>query len=149
MSAWSSLRYRSKVLPIGCPALLKPKSSLGKPQSASVSPLCPQFRTPIQRAHPSWDIWGERLRLLATAIYVDANRLENDEPNLSTKIPDHYLVDVKLSGAYGPATWSAEVHNLFDKDYFNFGVVSTTNPKRFNTFPQPGRTFLVRAGVVF
>ncbi len=80
---------------------------------------------------------------------MDANRLENDEPNLSTKIPDHYLVDVKLSGAYGPATWSAEVHNLFDKDYFNYGVSSPTNPKRFNAYPQPGRTFLVRAGVEF
>ena len=96
-----------------------------------------------------WDIWKERLKLAVTAIYVDANRLENDEPNLSTKIPDHYLVDMKLSGAYGPATWSAEVHNLFDKDYFNYGVSSTTNPQRFNTYPQPGRTFLVRAGVEF
>ena len=97
----------------------------------------------------SWDVWKEYLTFSATANYTGEKRFENDERNFQPTIPDYTLVDVKLAGMYGPAHWSIEVNNLFDQDYFSYGVASASVRGRYNAYPLPGRTFLVRAGMEF
>lgn len=78
--------------------------------------------------------------------YVSEKRLDNDQANFQPKIPDYVLVDLKIGGHVGPFDWSAQVNNLFDKDYFNYGVASATTYGTYNAYPLPGRTFLVRLG---
>lgn len=87
------------------------------------------------------------IRVSTLVNYVGERWLENDEANTFPKTPDHVLVGLKIAGDVGPAFWSATINNLLDEDYFNYGVASTTTAGTFNSFPQPGRTFLVRAGI--
>ncbi len=96
-----------------------------------------------------WDIWGDYLKLAATVNYLDSKRLENDERNVFTKIPSHTLVDIKLNGAYRSMAWAAEVNNILDKDYYNYGIASATTMGTYNAYPLPGRTFKLTAGAEF
>jgi iron complex outermembrane receptor protein len=90
---------------------------------------------------------NDYVRVSGLVNYIGERWLENDEANTFPKTPDHVLVGFKVSGDVGSAFWSATINNLLDEDYFNYGVASTTTAGTFNTFPQPGRTFLIRAGV--
>jgi iron complex outermembrane receptor protein len=46
-------------------------------------------------------------------------------------------------------TWSVAVQNLFDEQYFDYAVASASTVGVYNAYPQPGRTFMVRAGATF
>jgi iron complex outermembrane receptor protein len=93
----------------------------------------------------SWNA-PKQLYVTGTIKYVSDKRLDNDQANFQPKIPDYTVVDLKVGGALGPFTWSAQVANLFDVDYFNYGVASATTFGTYNAYPLPGRTFLVRFG---
>ena len=46
--------------------------------------------------------------------------------------------------------WSAAVVNLLDKQYYDYAIASAFpffgTLGRFSAYPQPGRTFILRAG---
>ena len=44
------------------------------------------------------------------------------------------------------AFWSFTVQNVFNDMYYDYGIASTSTIGRFNAYPQPGRTFMFRAG---
>ena len=88
---------------------------------------------------------GIRLDALLT---LEAERwLENDEENTFPKTPMAKVLDLKISGEHGRFNWSAAVNNVFDYEYFNYGVASTTTFGTYNAYPLPGRTFMLRGGV--
>ncbi len=98
-----------------------------------------------------WNVFGEKLTLSATLNWWDRKYLENDERNIFEKIPSAAVADLKVGGQlnsknYGHAIWSAKVNNVFDESYYNYGIASATSANVFNTFPLPGRTFLLTAG---
>ena len=72
-------------------------------------------------------------------------------------IPAHAVVDMRIGGdipfaghakpSGRKAFWSFTVQNLFNDMYYDYGIASTTTVGRFNAYPQPGRTFMFRAGV--
>ena len=95
-----------------------------------------------------WRI-NENIRLDTLVNYVGERWLENDEANTFPKTPDHVLLSIKIGGEVGHLFWSATMNNLLDQKYFNYGVASTTTAGRYNTYPQPGRTFFLRAGAKF
>ena len=95
-----------------------------------------------------WRI-NENIRLDTLVNYVGERWLENDEANTFPKTPDHVLLSIKIGGDIGHLFWSATINNLLDQKYFNYGVASTTTAGRYNTYPQPGRTFFLRAGAKF
>ncbi len=95
-----------------------------------------------------WRI-NENIRLDTLVNYVGERWLENDEANTFPKTPDHVLLSIKIGGDVGHLFWSATINNLLDQKYFNYGVASTTTAGRYNTYPQPGRTFFLRAGAKF
>ena len=80
-------------------------------------------------------------------------RLDNDQRNFQPQIPASGIVDLKLGGAVDGiargARWSLGVQNLLDRDYFTYGVASSTTQGTFSAYPLPGRTFMARAGVDF
>lgn len=85
----------------------------------------------------------------STVNFVGPKRFENDERNFQPKIPSYALWDAKISGQVGAGTWSVQANNILDKDYFNFGVASSTAFGTTSVFPLPGRTFLFRLGVAY
>ncbi|MBI4183307.1 MAG: TonB-dependent receptor [Proteobacteria bacterium] len=93
--------------------------------------------------------FAEWATLAATVRYAAAKWLDNDEGNVQPRIPGYALADLKVSGAVGRLRWTAAVNNLFDTEYFNYGVASAFTQGRYNAYPLPGRTLWVSAGVVF
>lgn len=96
-----------------------------------------------------WDILEKFLSLSASANYYASKNMENDESNFQPEMPGYTLVDLKLGGEYGQAFWSASLDNVFDTDYYNYAVASSSTFRRFNAYPLPGRTFFVEAGMKF
>ena len=97
----------------------------------------------------SWEIWQKWLVLDATMRYIGQRRLDNDQANVQPMIGDHTVFDVKLGGENEQVYWSFAVQNIFDEEYFDYGVASTTTIGRYNAYPLPGRTFLGRVGLKF
>lgn len=96
-----------------------------------------------------WDIVEKLLTGTVTVSYHGAKRMENDEKNFQPEMPGYTLVDLKVGGDYDAFTWSATVNNLFDVDYYNYAVASSSTFGTFNAYPLPGRTYWLEAAVTF
>ena len=68
---------------------------------------------------------------------------------LATETPEVAIVDVRLGGQIDHFFWSLAVQNLFDVQYFDYAIASAFALNTYSAYPQPGRTFLARAGVAF
>ncbi|HVG52623.1 MAG TPA: TonB-dependent receptor, partial [Xanthobacteraceae bacterium] len=101
----------------------------------------------------AWNILDRRLVFDGTVRYVGARRMDNDQTNMQPLIPASTLVDVRLGGEIEQFFWSAAVLNLFDKHYFDYAIASPfpygfdSRIGTYNAYTQPGRTFMVRAGL--
>jgi len=97
----------------------------------------------------SWNIWQKYLVADATVRYWGKRFMDNDQENKALPIPANATVDFKLSGAYDRFFWSLSVNNLFNALYYDYAVASSFTEGRFNAYPLPGRTALLKAGVTF
>lgn len=103
----------------------------------------------------SWDIWQKWLTLDAVVRYTGARRMDNDQTNLQPLIPAFTTVDLKLGGEIDRFFWSAAVLNVFDVEYLDYAIASPypygfqSRLGTYNAYPQPGRTFLVKAGITW
>jgi iron complex outermembrane receptor protein len=103
-------------------------------------PLVPRHKLNLGAA---WD-FSERTRLSGSLTWVSEQVLDNDESNtLAHRIPDYYLVDLKLARTYRWGRIAATVNNLFDEKYYDYAVrsVSVATPDRYSVYPLPGRAF--------
>jgi iron complex outermembrane receptor protein len=97
----------------------------------------------------SWSIAGKALALDVTGRYFGERRMDNDQTNTQPTIPGTATMDVKIGGEYRNLFWSFTVQNLFNAEYYDYAIASATTPGYFTAYPQPGRTFLLRAGATF
>ncbi|MBL6947008.1 MAG: TonB-dependent receptor [Rhodospirillales bacterium] len=97
----------------------------------------------------NWKAIGDLLKVTTAVNYVSGKNAENDEANFQPEMPGYTLVDFKLSGEYDAFNWSASVNNLFDKDYYNYAVASSSKYGTFNVYPLPGRTYRLEAAMTF
>jgi len=95
-----------------------------------------------------WDIMPN-LHAAGIVNAVSAKRFDNDEANFQAKIGGYWTADFKVGGEYGAFNWSAQVNNIFDRQYFTYGVASAGTAGIANIYPLPERSYLVRAGVTF
>jgi iron complex outermembrane receptor protein len=97
----------------------------------------------------SWNIWKRYLMFDGAVRYVGKRHMDNDQANFQPQIPAHTLVDVRLGGELDQFFWAVSVENLFNEMYFDYAAASANmaNVGVYNAYPQPGRTFMVRAGV--
>jgi iron complex outermembrane recepter protein len=62
---------------------------------------------------------------------------------------------VGIGGEIEKYFWSFKIQNLFNADYFDYAIASPfpdgflSKLNRFNAYPQPGRTFMAKAGATF
>lgn len=98
-----------------------------------------------------WNVFDTRLVFTGDVRFIGSRRMDNDSRNLQPLTPTYTLVDVRLGGDIDRYFWSVAVQNLFNADYFDYAIASAGtdafNIGVFNAYPQPGRTFLLRAGV--
>ncbi|HEY6721334.1 MAG TPA: TonB-dependent receptor, partial [Burkholderiales bacterium] len=88
----------------------------------------------------------------AAANFVGHQRYDNDQDNSFPRVmPAYALVDIKLTKEWADWQYSAAINNLFDKKYFNYGVVDTFNACGTPTcvYPQAGRVFFASAEHAF
>jgi iron complex outermembrane recepter protein len=97
----------------------------------------------------TWYAWQRYLMVDATVRAWSSRRMDNDQPNTQPVIPANATVDFKLSGEYQRFFWSLSVNNIFNALYYDYAIASAFTPDRFNAYPLPGRTFLVKAGATF
>ncbi len=103
----------------------------------------------------SWDIWQKYLTLDTVVRYVGQRRMDNDQTNLQPLIPAHTVVDLRIGGEIEKFFWSFAVQNLFDVDYFDYAIASPfpngfgSTLGTYNAYPQPGRSYMLKAGVTW
>jgi iron complex outermembrane receptor protein len=97
----------------------------------------------------TWNAWQKYLVVDATVRYWSSRHMDNDQPNTQPLIPANATVDLKLSGEYEHFFWAVSVNNLFNAFYYDYAIASSFTPDRFNAYPLPGRTYLVKAGMAF
>ena len=97
-------------------------------------PLVPQA---IATTGVAWSMTGQR-RLNVNARYVGRQYYDNDQANTFRRMPAYTLVDAKLEQKLGRATLAFEVRNLFDKEYYSYGIRNGAGTS-FNAYPQPER----------
>ena len=93
----------------------------------------------------TWNILGPQLWLDANLRYFSPRYLDGNEINANAQyfVPSTALVDVKIGGLVDRLDWSAAVQNLFDEDYYDYGLDAGFGFYSF--YPQPGRTFMIKA----
>jgi iron complex outermembrane receptor protein len=97
----------------------------------------------------SWDIWHKWIVYDAVLRYAAERRLDNDSANVQPLIPAHTVVDMRIGGEMKNAYWSFTVQNVFNDLFYDYGIASLFTIGRFNAYPQPGRTYMLRLGFVF
>ncbi len=103
----------------------------------------------------TWDIWQKWVVYDLLVQFAGQRRLDNDSANVQPLIPAHTVVDMRIGGQIPlgdlvqNAFWSFSVLNVFNEMYYDYGVASTATIGRYNAYPQPGRTFMFRAGFDF
>jgi len=83
---------------------------------------------------------GTASRVSASLNYVGSQYFDNDQNNtFGEKIPAYTTADLKYM--LGGKRWNLDVliNNALDKEYFGYGVSSTTTPGKYNAYPDPGR----------
>jgi iron complex outermembrane receptor protein len=83
------------------------------------------------------------LRFSGTLNYVGEKWFDNDQNNRFEKIPAYTTIDTKLIKQINDWKFSALINNLLDKQYFEYAVISTFTPGRYNAYPLPERNFQV------
>jgi len=86
-----------------------------------------------------WDL-SPTLQFIMTANHIGKKFFDNDQNNSSARIPSYEMVDVKLLSKFGPWKLSGSINNLFDEEAFDYGVISTFTPGRYNAYPLPERS---------
>jgi iron complex outermembrane receptor protein len=97
----------------------------------------------------SWNIYEKFVVLDTIVRYVGTRRMDNDQANFQPLIPAHTTLDVRLGGEMNNFFWSATVQNLFNVLYFDYAAASSNIFGRYNAYPLPGRTYMVKAGMTY
>lgn len=98
----------------------------------------------------SWNIIDKRLVLDADIRHFSNRFLDGNEINSTAlfMIPSRTLVDVRLGGELDQFFWSVSVQNLLNERSYDYALDTSSPGFPFVSFyPQPGRTFLLRAGM--
>ncbi|MEJ2626184.1 MAG: TonB-dependent receptor [Pseudolabrys sp.] len=101
----------------------------------------------------TWEVWRKWLVYDLTVHYTGERRMDNDSANVQPLIPAHATLDMRVGGQIPGldhlknAFWSFTVQNVFNDMHYDYAIASTSTIGRYNAYPQPGRTFMFRAGV--
>jgi iron complex outermembrane recepter protein len=104
----------------------------GADVSGNDVPLVPKT---IVTAGLSWALVAQS-RLNVNARYVGRQYYDNDQANAFRRMPAYTLVDVKAEHGFGRLKLALELRNLFDKEYYSYGILAGPS---FSAYPQPGR----------
>lgn len=76
--------------------------------------------------------------------HVGRQRYDNDQSNTFALMPSYTLVDLKLTHTVGRLHLGFAVNNLFDRNYYSYGIRSLFS-NTYNAYPQRGRAVVASA----
>ncbi|MFH0877498.1 MAG: TonB-dependent receptor [Candidatus Omnitrophota bacterium] len=85
--------------------------------------------------------WIEPLRINLVANYVGSSYLISDQNNAYPKLDDYVTVDLNLNYAFKNTEVFLGIHNIFDEEYSEYGVISVFSSTR-SFYPAPGRNVI-------
>ncbi len=104
-------------------------------------PLVPQTLATLRAA---WTVFP-KTRLSGSYTHVGSQRFDGDQDNAFARaMPKYELVDLGLSHETGAWLLATGVRNLFDRQYFSYGIVFT-GATTYSAYPQAGRTVFASA----
>lgn len=108
-------------------------------------PLVPEHRASLGT---EWKA-RENLVLNTNVRYVGAQRFDNDQVNVNPKMPSYTVADVRVSQRLGQWLLAFNVNNVFDKQYYSYGLISAPGASGFNAYPETGRVVSASAEWAF
>jgi len=116
------------------------------PFAGNEVPLVPQHTAALTlhwKPQPSTDV-------ALAGRYVGSKYFDSDETNdFSQKIPAYEVLDLRLTETLERWRFQAAVYNIFNKQFFDYGVRSTSNTTSYAAYPMPGRNFMLTLGREF
>ena len=104
-------------------------------------PLVPNERIGLDAG---WQV-AEATRIGLNVSYVGEQRYDNDQRNRFRKMPSYTVTDLKLSHDYDKWRFTGGINNLFEEEYYSYGIVNGAATS-FNAYPEdPRRTTYVSA----
>jgi iron complex outermembrane receptor protein len=99
----------------------------------------------------SWDVYRKYFTIDTVARFVGKRFMDGDEANLGQmRVPSYGVVDVRFAGEVENLFWAVNVQNLFDRQYFDYGLdTSFTGNQFFSVYPLPGRVIQFKLGARF
>ncbi len=77
-------------------------------------------------------------------------RMESDDENFQeTKIPNYFITNMVINAKFDRYFSSLTINNIFDKEYHNYAVASSSTKGTYNAYPEPGREILISFGTKF
>jgi iron complex outermembrane receptor protein len=86
---------------------------------------------------PNFVAFLKGLEFNVWATYVSEQRFISDQPNVVPKLDDYITANAKLSYTWRFLTAFVGVNNMFNEEYFEYGVCNPTTGAR-NYYPSPG-----------
>jgi iron complex outermembrane receptor protein len=109
--------------------------------SGNEIPLVPKHLVSVTAMWQPTQQWN----LVGVVRYVGEQRFDNDQSNtFPSKMPAYTATDFKVTRAIGRWRLSAQVNNLFGKEYFSYGIRNGAGTS-YNAYPAPERNFFVTA----
>jgi iron complex outermembrane recepter protein len=91
----------------------------------------------------SW-AFADRAKANLNARFVGKQLYDNDQANsFGRSMPTYGLVDAKIEQGFGKVVLAFEVRNLFDRNYYSYGIWDGATS--FSAYPQPGRAAYLTA----
>ena len=83
-------------------------------------------------------------RLSFNVVHVGRQTYDNDQANRFRKMPGYTVADINLSHERGAWRFATGIKNLFDEEYYSYGIVNGTYTS-FNAYPEDRRNAYVSA----
>ena len=109
-------------------------------------PLVPEYSL---NSSLEWQL-SDFISFLPSIKYQDDMRMESDDENFQeTKIPNYFITNMVINTKFDKYFSSLTINNIFNKEYHNYAVASSSTKGTYNAYPEPGREILVSFGTKF
>lgn len=109
-------------------------------------PLVPEW---LANVYANWEPVPGR-SISANYTYVGKQRYDNDQANtFPERMPGYGVFGMRVTQELGDWLLTAKVDNVFDKDYYTYGIANSFGCPTFCGYPQPGRTFFASVSYRF
>ena len=65
------------------------------------------------------------------------------------KIPSYVIVNMRIISKFDKFFFTLSINNIFNENYHNYAVASSSTLGAYNAYPEPGREIILSLGTKF